>query len=125
MRPAPLLGSAFPPSPISQGRGDPPDFASGAAVAAQWLQDHRTDLLDGAAPPIVTSINVPTCARGQLRGLLTVPVAVDSAGRESASPDCATSDDPFSDDASADDLGGFLIGFATLSTFDSDLRPVG
>jgi len=104
---------------VSQGVGDPPDFASGAALAAQWLQDHRPELLDGGAPAIVTSINIPTCLSGQLRGVVSVPVAVDAAGRESAKPDCATTEDD-----ARDDLGGFLLGFATVSTFDSDLRPV-
>jgi 5'-nucleotidase len=107
---------------VSQGAGDPPDFAAGAALAAQWLEDHRADLLDGSAPPIVTSINVPTCPSGTFRGLMTVPVSTHSRS-DFVAPDCAS---PLSNPVvDADDVDAFLFGFATLSTFDGDLRPVG
>jgi 5'-nucleotidase len=104
---------------VSQGGGDPPDFETGAALAADWLQDHRVALLSDSAPLVVTSINVPTCVRGEPRGLRTLPVAADAAGPESPGADCdSTKVDVL------DDLDGFLNGFATLSTFDSDLHPV-
>ncbi len=107
---------------VSQGAGDPPDFAAGAALAAQWLEDHRAELLDGSAPPIVTSINVPTCPSGTFRGLMTVPVSIHSRS-DFVAPDCAS---PLSNPVvGADDVDAFHFGFATLSTFDGDLRPIG
>ena len=108
---------------VSQGAGDPPDFAAGAALAAQWIEDHRAGLLDGSAPPIVTSVNVPTCPGGTFRGLVIVPVSVHPARSNLVAPDCAS---PVSNPVvDADDVDAFLFGFATLSTFDGDLRPVG
>jgi 5'-nucleotidase len=108
---------------VSQGAGNPPDFASGAALAAQWLEDHRAELLDGTARPIVTSINVPTCPSGTVRGLMTVPVSVHPESSDHAAPDCAS---PLGNPVvEVDDVDAFLLGFATLSTFDGDLRPVG
>ncbi len=102
---------------VSQGNGDPPDFASGAALAAQWLEAHRSELVSGSAPRVVTNLNVPTCASGP-RGLVTVPVA--SAPDDDDGPaDCGAIDQLVDDD-----LDGFSSGYATLSTFDSDLRPL-
>jgi 5'-nucleotidase len=46
---------------VSQGSGNPPDFAAGADAAARWVEVHRGEILSGAAPVVVTSINVPTC----------------------------------------------------------------
>ena len=104
---------------VSQGSGDPPDFATGAAIAAQWVAEHRTALLDRSAPPIVTSINVPTCRHGAPRGLVEVPVAAAASEPDPAAPDCAATANN-----AADDLDAFLLGYATLSTFDGDLHPV-
>lgn len=100
---------------VSQGAGDPPDFEDGAALAATWLQAHRAELIASTAPVDVTSINVPTCTRGERRGLRALPVAADVAGRDSRQPDCAATKVAVVDD---------LDGFPTLSTFDSDLLPV-
>ena len=104
---------------VSQGAGDPPDFGEGAALAAAWLQNHRVELLAGTAPRVVTSINVPTCVTGEPRGLRTLPVAANAPGPDSPRADCASMKL-----GGVDDVDGFLNGFATLSTFDSDLRPV-
>ena len=68
---------------------------------------------------MVTSINVPTCVPGEPRGLRTLPVAANAPGPDSPRADCASMKL-----GGVDDVDGFLNGFATLSTFDSDLRPV-
>ncbi len=102
---------------VSQGDGDPPDFESGAAFAARWIEEHRAQLIAGTAPMIVTSINVPTCQTGQPRGVVRVPV----------SPGDETVSDPIDCEQTmrhvSDDVAGFTMGFITESTFDSDLRP--
>ncbi len=35
---------------VSQGNGDPPDFAAGAEAAARWVQDHRDQILERHGP---------------------------------------------------------------------------
>ncbi len=53
---------------------------------------------------------------------MTVPVSVHPRS-DRVKPDCAS---PLSNPvADSDDVDAFLFGFATLSTFDGDLRPVG
>jgi 5'-nucleotidase len=104
---------------VSQGNGDPPDFAAGAEAAARWVQDHRGQILSGTAPVVVTNINVPTCPTAAPLALRAVRVA--TAARDDRPVNCgATSTAVFDDD-----LEAFMSGFATVSTFDSDLRPVG
>jgi 5'-nucleotidase len=103
---------------ISQGDGDPPDFAAGADAAARWVQLHREELLQRTAPVVVTNINVPTCPTAPPPALRGVPVATEAAGARAVQ--CgSTTPLPF-----ADDVEAFLSGHATVSTFDSDLRPV-
>lgn len=87
-----------------------PEYATGAAQALAWIDEHRAALIAGDEPAQVTLLNVPSCAAGGVRGLVEVPVAADDAGRSLAIVDCASSaDDP------VDDVAAFTTGFATLS----------
>ncbi|HXY91387.1 MAG TPA: 5'/3'-nucleotidase SurE [Acidimicrobiia bacterium] len=100
---------------VSQGNGNPPDFAAGAAQAVAWVRAHRAELLAArSAPPRdlvgVDILNVPTCAVGSVRGLVKVPVA--SAGSTGA--DCASRAPRPNTDVAA-----FAAGFATLSETQS------
>lgn len=93
---------------VSQGLGEPPDYEAGASVLIEWFRSHRAGLarLRGAF-----NLNVPTCAAGRVRGLVTVPVASDLGDRKLFDPvDCRSSAPP-----GPDDVGAFLAGYATLS----------
>ncbi len=87
-----------------------PEYAAGAAQALAWIDDHRAALLSGEEPAQVTLLNVPSCAAGQVRGVVEVPVAADDAGRSLAVVDCnSTAEGP------VDDVAAFTTGYATLS----------
>jgi 5'-nucleotidase len=97
---------------ISQGLGDPPDYASGVTQALAWLRGHRGSLpaVGGAGAP-VANLNVPTCTRGAVRGLLEVRVATAADGGNPVGPSDCTSTAPRPDD----DVEAFAQGWATLS----------
>lgn len=95
----------------SQGLAADPAYEQGVEYALRWLAANREALLAGTLPPSVTSLNIPTCATGAIRGEVTVPTATDAGGRELVASNCAsTLEDP------ADDVDGFGNGFATFST---------
>ncbi len=78
-----------------------------------WIAEARAALAAGEADVEVTSINVPSCAEGEVRGLEEVPPATD--GEAIAEQDCAsTLEDP------ADDVEAFNTGFATLTVLPDD-----
>ncbi|MCC6225954.1 MAG: survival protein SurE [Microthrixaceae bacterium] len=96
----------------SQGAGNDPDYASAVGYVLDWIGAHRDALVSGTVPPGVTSINSPTCAVGEVRGLVEVPPAADAAGRNvvAADIDCSGKGP-----AGSDDVGAFNVGFATQS----------
>lgn len=94
----------------SQGLATEPDYASGVKYVVEWLTEHRAELVAGTAPVTVTSLNIPTCPTGAIRGEVDVPTAADAGGREVLTSDCtSTSPEP------VDDVDGFSNGFATFS----------
>ncbi|MFZ4518914.1 MAG: 5'/3'-nucleotidase SurE [Microthrixaceae bacterium] len=104
--------AGIPALAVSQGLGEPPDFASGAKLAVNWLQENRAQLLKGAAPTpaAVESLNVPTCSAGTVRGVVDVPLDLTSQVTLSGPVDCAvTTPNP------GNDVGAFAAGFAPLS----------
>jgi 5'/3'-nucleotidase SurE len=100
---------------VSQGAGNPPAYASGADLAADWVREHRAELLGrrGARPTAIVGVdnlNVPTCTTGSVRGLVRVPLATTPP----TAPDCSsTLPDPKTD------AEGFANGFATLTEMRS------
>jgi 5'-nucleotidase len=94
---------------VSQGLAEAPDFESGAREAVKWLKEHRKALAKKGVEPFVDNLNVPTCATGELRGVIEVPVA-PNAENAIATSDCAsTLTDP------VDDIQAFNNGYVTLS----------
>ncbi len=92
---------------------NPPDYATGVDEVLAWLDEHRDALLAGDAPAQVDNLNIPSCATGELRGDVEVPVATDDGGRAINDVDCtSTEEDP------VDDIAGFTTGFATLSVIE-------
>jgi 5'-nucleotidase len=96
---------------VSTGFGEPFDHEVAARLAVEWVEEHREAILAGDAPLQVTSINVPTCATGEIRGLLELPTAeVLPEGIDIAAEiDCtATTPEAELDD----DVEAFLAGYA-------------
>jgi 5'-nucleotidase len=93
-----------------------PDYATAAAQALSWLEDHREELAAGEAEPSVTNMNVPTCPDGSVREQIEVPVATESGDevRDAPAVECASSlTDP------DDDVEAFNNGYVTLSELEA------
>ncbi len=103
--------AGYPALAVSQGIGEPADFASGVRQVLDWVKSFRQD-----PRPIdvegVANLNVPSCTTGEIHGLAIVDVAVAPAGRNPFESDCSG---PGSSEYS-DDIGAFTHGWATLST---------
>lgn len=103
------VAKGVPALAVSQGLGDPPDFALGVKYALDWLDQNRAALATGDAPVEVVSINVPTCTSGAVRGIVDVPTATDE-GRDLVAVNCESTLAKPSDDVEA-----FTNGFASES----------
>ena len=93
-----------------------PDYATAAAQALSWLEDHRDELATGEAEAVVTNMNVPTCPDGSVREQVEVPVATESGEEvlDAAAVQCASGlADP------ADDVEGFNNGYVTVSELEA------
>ena len=101
--------AGYPALAASSGLADPVDFAAGAAAVSDWLDDNIADLREGPAA-FVESLNIPSCAEGEVRGVLEVPTATDFAGRDALASDCLSE----ATDA-ADDVDAFNFGYASLA----------
>ena len=96
----------------SAGNGKPVDYQAAVPFILAWLKEHRAALSTGDLPAKVENLNVPTCAKGKVRGLADVPVDLKGdAGKALAATDC-TSTTPKAQLTS--DIDAFAAGFATL-----------
>lgn len=97
----------------SQGEGDTIDFDSGVTEVLSWLADNRAALLAGDAPlENITSINIPSCDTGQIRGRVEVPLATTNPDEYNllGHQDCeSTLEDP------QDDLEAFFNGYVAVT----------
>ncbi len=103
--------AGIPALAVSQGDGDSPDYPLAVREAVNWVKQFRKSLATNPKPAAsVESINVPTCAVGEVRGLVEVP---SQPGPEDAAlndTDCSsTLENPTTD------VQAFNAGFATLS----------
>lgn len=99
----------YPALAASQGLAEFVDFEAGAALVSDWLDDNIPLLREGPAP-FVVSLNVPSCAEGEVRGVRMVPAATDFAGRDALASDCLSDESE-----SVDDVDAFNVGFASLA----------
>ncbi len=98
---------------ISQGLGEPPDYATGADQAIKWLREHRKALAKarGRGATTAAEFNVPTCINGAVRGVLEdLPI---STGRSAVGENDVHCDSTLTDPA--DDIEAFNNGFVTLN----------
>ncbi len=98
---------------VSAGIDDAAGYEAAAALAVEWVEQHREAILSGemaTTPAPVANINVPVCATGTLRGLLEVPVSPEPPA--SLDPvDCAAAPPA----TPTDDTGAIAGGWASLS----------
>lgn len=97
---------------VSQGIGDAPDYPTAVDALLTWFDEHRAEVEAGTlGTGEITSINVPTCTTGEVRGIVEVPTAETDGGRDMLQSDCtSTETDP------ADDVVAFTTGWITVST---------
>ena len=98
----------------SQGNGPPHDYPSGVAEVLNWLEQNRAALLAGqVGVENITSINVPTCDPGSIRGRAEVPLATtkpDYVPSLDGQQDCeSTLTDP------SDDVEAFFNGYVAIT----------
>lgn len=108
------VARGIPALAVSQGSGAP-EYQYEVAVPAvlDWVRDHREQLLDGTLDPVVTNLNVPSCAKGQMRGLAEVPTDPDGDATASiGSQDCASTV-AFSPEMG--EVEAFVNGYATIN----------
>lgn len=99
---------------VSQGIGQAFDYATGVDLALDWIEEHRQDLLDGdVGTDAVANLNVPSCADGEIKGVVEVPTATDAGDRNVLAPVDCTVAAPATDPA--DDIDAFTLGYAPLA----------
>lgn len=105
--------AGIPAVATSAGFGANADYAAGAALVAEWIEDNRDDLSnDGARTNVVVSFNVPGCTAGDIRDLVAVPLG--DAIPDGVNPfetDCSVEPDS----APVDDVDAMIKGFAAVS----------
>jgi 5'-nucleotidase len=105
---------------VSQGLGasdaggdSEPDYAAAVPLVLDWVEANREVLLAGELDlDTVTSLNVPTCTEGDLRGLHETSRAEDGPVMDPV--DCTSEEDP----EGLEDVEAFLQGLATLTPVD-------
>ena len=103
----------------SQGDGEEIDFPSGVVEVLRWLEANRSALAQGTvALENITSINIPTCDTGMIRGQAEVPLGTKIPDYISGlldEQDCeSTLEDP------QDDIEAFFNGFVSITPVPSN-----
>jgi 5'-nucleotidase len=108
------VSEGIPALAVSQGLTDGAyDYSTAVELTLDWIDEHRDALVAGDLPAdAVANLNVPSCATGEMRGVVEVPTATADEGRDmiGGPSDCAsTATDP------KDDIDAFLTGYAPLA----------
>jgi 5'-nucleotidase len=111
--------SGVPALASSQGEGEEIDYPRGLEAVLSWLEANRADLLAGNVPlDNITSINIPSCDAGAIRGEVDVPLATEIppyVPNLAAAQDCESTRENLEDDVSA-----FFNGFVTTTPVPSN-----
>ena len=104
----------------SAGLGENADFEAAAALVIEWIEEHRTAIVDGSlGTDTVVSFNVPGCIAGDIGELVEVPLATEiPEGVNIFESDCAAST---GDGAPADDVTAIIQGYAAETLVPADL----
>jgi 5'-nucleotidase len=98
---------------VSQGFAAEFDYATGVELTLEWIEEHREALLAGDVPTdAAANLNIPSCATGEVRGVVEVPTATADEGRDYivAPANCASTAA-----APKDDIDAYLNGYAPLA----------
>jgi 5'-nucleotidase len=110
--------SGVPALASSQGESENPDFDSGVEAVLTWLEANRAALLAGGVSlESITSINIPTCDTGAIRGTVETVLATENPdGIPLNGPqDCeSTFENP------QDDIEAFFNGFISITPVPSN-----
>jgi 5'-nucleotidase len=111
--------AGIPAVATSVGLGGDGDFAAGAALAIDWIEDHRDVLANNSArTDVVISFNVPGCTAGEMRELISVPLAAQIPdGANVFATDCSV--EPGS--APINDVDAMMKGFAAVTEVPLEL----
>jgi 5'-nucleotidase len=93
------------------------DYPSAVPFILDWVTEHRGDIVSGDFPVGVTSMNIPSCTEGKLRGELEPKVAPTVENAITAQ-DC-TSTVPEADLTT--DIEAFNNGFVTLTPVPTEV----
>ncbi len=110
--------SGIPALASSQGEGDVVDYPSGVAEVLAWIEANRAALLAGQVGlENITSINIPSCDAGAIRGSLEVPLATDNPNGYTLNgpQDCESTVDDVPNDVEA-----FFNGYTTTTQVPSN-----
>ena len=87
------------------------DYPAGAEAVLQWVSENRETLAQGGGPPTdVTSLNIPSCDGGTIRGPRIVPLAPTNDGFVDPQDCESTLENP------ANDVEALLNGFITRTS---------
>ena len=95
------------------------DYDAGVVEVLAWLEANRAALLAGTVSvETITSINIPTCETGSIRGTLDVPLAAENPNGwllNNGAQDCeSTVENP------PNDIEAFFNGYVAVSPVDSN-----
>jgi 5'-nucleotidase len=98
----------------SQGHGETINYPSGVEEVLRWLEDNRAALFAGqVAVENITSINIPSCDTGKIRGRLQVSLATENPNDYNlvnGDQDCeSTLENP------PNDIEAFYNGFTSIA----------
>jgi len=99
----------------SQGEGEVVDYPSGVEAVLEWLEDNRAAVLAGqVSVENITSINIPSCDEGEIRGTVEVPLATENPNEHPLVPagpqDCTSTLEDVPNDIEA-----FYNGFIAVT----------
>jgi len=95
-------------------------FAVGAALVVDWIEENRQALVDRTMPAEVISFNIPACDPADMGEVVEVPLATEfPEGVNVFESDCDPSAPP-----PADDVLAIVAGFPARTVVPSDLESV-
>lgn len=111
--------SGIPAVASSAGIGANADYAAGARLVTEWIEDNRTALENGSArTDVVISFNVPGCTAGAIRDLVSVPMTnAIPDGINVFETDCSVEPDS----APINDVDAMIKGHAAVSEVPLEL----
>lgn len=102
----------------SQGLGSDVDYSEAVTIIEDWVRDHQPALLAGTEPVAVTNLNVPTCAKGMMKGLFETKADLAGDGKAAlkADIDCSVTETVT---PTTLDVAAFNLGYATITPVPS------